>query len=404
MPAWVKLYKEAYKGLSKETWYLSLVILINRSGTMVLPFMTMYATQRLGFSITQAGLIMAFFGAGAIVGAFIGGKITDAIGFQNVQLFALFGGGVMFIVVGYLTTFPLLAAGTFTLSVINESFRPANSTAIAHYSVPGNRTRSYSLNRLAINLGWAFGGALGGFLAATNYHLLFWVDGLTNISAGILLLIVLPVGKGVKQDLKANKEKKLNAVSAYKDTRYLLFILLTILFAFCFFQMFTMLPLYLKNELFLNEKIIGALMAINGLIIAFTEMVLVYRIEKSAKPLRFIKYGVWLVGLSYGLYNLISGQFLLALISMLVITIGEMLSMPFMNTYWISRSSDFNRGQYAALYTMAWGTAQIAAPSIGGYIADHYSFNLLWWIVFGVSLITGAGYHYLTSKVENRAP
>ena len=119
--------------------------------------------------------------------------------------------------------------------------------------------------------------------------------------------------------------------------------------------------------------------------------------------MRFIKYGVWLVGLSYGLYNLVSGQFSLALISILVITFGEMLSMPFMNTYWISRSSDFNRGQYAALYTMAWGTAQIAAPSLGGFIADHYSFNVLWWIVFGVSLVAGAGYDFLTGKSEKKA-
>jgi predicted MFS family arabinose efflux permease len=400
VPALFNLYKQAYKGLSKQTWYLSLVILINRSGTMVLPFMTMYATQRLGFTITQAGFIMAAFGAGAIVGAFIGGKVTDAIGFYKVQLFALFGGGLMFIVIGYLTTFPLLAAGTFILSVINESFRPANSTAIAFYSVSSNRTRSYSLNRLAINLGWAFGGAIGGFLAATNYHLLFWVDGLTNISAGILLLLVLPAPVGMKQELKDNKQKKLLAIPAYKDTRYMLFILLTVMFAFCFFQMFTMLPLYLKRELLLNEKLIGTLMAINGLLIAFVEMVLVYRIEKSEKPLSYIKYGVWLVGASYGMYNLLQGQFTLALFSVLIITIGEMLSMPFMNTYWISRSSDYNRGQYAALYTMAWGTAQIAAPSIGGFVADNYSFNMLWWIVFAVSIATGTGYHFLTKGVH----
>ncbi|WP_207496709.1 MDR family MFS transporter [Aridibaculum aurantiacum] len=391
------LYKQAYQGLSRQTWYLSLVILINRSGTMVVPFMTMYATQRLGFSITEAGIIMALFGAGAIVGAFIGGRLTDAIGFHKVQLFALFGGGLMFIVVGYLTTFPLLAAGTFVLSVINESFRPANSTAIAYYSNTANRTRSYSLNRLAINLGWAFGGALGGFLAATSYHLLFWVDGLTNISAGILLFFVLPAP--VRQQPATGKEVvKPAAISAYKDKPYLVFIFLTILFAFCFFQMFTILPVYLKQELGLTEKLIGTLMAINGLIIAFIEMVLVYRIEKSPSPLRFIKYGVWLVGISYGLYNLLEGQFLLALLSVLVITVGEMLSMPFMNTYWISRSSDHNRGQYAALYTMAWGTAQVAAPSVGGFVADQYSFAALWWLVLFVSLVAGTGFHFLTKR------
>src|SRR4051812_32633167 len=88
MPALLQLYKRAYKGLSKETWFLSLVILINRSGTMVVPFMTMYATQKLGFSIPEAGIIMSFFGIGTVIGTFKGGKITDTIGYHKVQLFA----------------------------------------------------------------------------------------------------------------------------------------------------------------------------------------------------------------------------------------------------------------------------------------------------------------------------
>lgn len=394
----LSLYKRAYSGLSRETWFLSLVILINRSGTMVLPFMTMYATQKLGFSIVQAGIIMALFGAGSVVGAFIGGKVTDTFGFYNVQLFALFGGGIMFIIVGYLSSYVTLCIGVFFLSMINESFRPANSTAIAHYSKPENRTRSYSLNRLAINLGWAFGSAIGGFLAAKNYHLLFWVDGITNISAGVLLLFVLPVPKNVRQNLIIQKEKRkeLANASAYNDKAYLSFIVLTSMFAFCFFQMFTILPVYLKTQLHLNESLIGTLMAINGIIIAFFEMVLVFKIERSAKPYRFITYGVWLTGISFAMYNLLSGEFFVALISILVITVGEMLCMPLMNTYWIGRSSDHNRGQYAALYTMAWGIAQIAGPSVGGWVADNYSFTALWWLIFSVSFLSGLGYFKLT--------
>lgn len=366
---------------------------------MVVPFMTIYATQKLGFTLTQAGFVMALFGAGSIVGAFIGGKVSDKIGFQNVQLFALFGGGAMFIVVGYLTSFLTLCLGTFFLSVVNESFRPANSSAIAHYSKPENRTRSYSLNRLAINLGWAFGGTIGGFLAARNFHLLFWVDGLTNITAGVLLWLVLPMPKEIKRQMIKLKQDNHNpASSAYKDKQYLWFIVLSILFAFCFFQMFTILPVYYRTMLHITEEEIGMLMAINGLIIATTEMVLVYRLERTGKPFRFIKYGVWLVGISFGIFNVLNGLFSVALISMLIITIGEMLAMPFMNTYWISRSNDYNRGEYAALYTMAWGTAQIASPSLGGWIADTYSFTALWWLIFIIAIIAGAGYHYLTRR------
>jgi predicted MFS family arabinose efflux permease len=396
------LYKDAYRGLSKETWYLSLVILINRSGTMVVPFMTIYATQKLGFSIVQAGFIMAVFGMGAIVGAFIGGRLTDSIGFYKIQLGALVGGGIMFITLGYLTSYISLCIGTFFLSLINESFRPANSTAIAYYSHAENRTRSYSLNRLAINMGWAVGGALGGFLASKNYHLLFWVDGLTNMSAAILLLIVLPVPKDLKSSIVKNKAQAKEAgTSAYQDKLYRIFIFLTILFAFCFFQMFSILPIYLRTQLHLKEQLIGVLMTINGLMIAFTEMVIVYKLENKRPALWYIKFGVILVGMSYGVFNIAEGNFGVALISMCIITIGEMLSMPFMNTYWISRSSEHNRGQYAALYTIGWSTAQVAAPSLGGLIADRFGFNVLWWIIFAVTLVASLGYIRLAKLTAN---
>src|SRR3984957_5787206 len=178
------LYKNAYSGLSRSTWLLSLVMLVNRSGTMVIPFMTIYLTQpSMGYSIGQAGFVMGLFGLGAVCGGFIGGKLTDKIGFHRVQLITLTGGGIMFMVLGQMKTLPLICAVTFALSLVNEAFRPANSTAIAHFSKEENRTRSYSLNRLAINLGWSAGATLGGILASINYHLLFWVDGATNIAA-----------------------------------------------------------------------------------------------------------------------------------------------------------------------------------------------------------------------------
>jgi predicted MFS family arabinose efflux permease len=366
---------------------------------MVIPFMTMYTTQKLGFSIQQAGFIMSFFGVGSIIGAFIGGKITDKFGFHNVQILSLFGGGVMFIAVGFLTSFASLCTGVLILSVINDSFRPANSAAIAVYSRPENRTRSYSLNRLAINLGWAVGGTIGGFLAARSYHALFWVDGLTNIAAAVLLTIVLEDASKANKSIRSehHKESIPDNSSAYKDGQYLAFIGLTILFSFCFFQMFTLLPLYYKTKLFISEDEIGMLMAVNGLVIAISEMILVYHLERRSKPYRNISYGVWLVAISYAVFNLFQGRFFLALFSILIITLGEMFAMPFMNTYWISRTNDNNRGQYAALYTMAWSTSQIAAPSIGGWIAGNYSFHHLFWVLFVVAVIAGLGYARLTS-------
>ncbi len=364
---------------------------------MVIPFMTIYATQELGFTIQQAGIIMALFGAGSIAGSFIGGRITDKFGFYGLQLAALFSGGLMFIVLGYLKTFPLLCIGTVVLSICNESFRPGNSAAIAHYSEVENRTRSYALNRLAINLGFAVGGALGGFFAAKNYHLLFWIDGLTNISAAFLLMALLPKARTTA---KADIKEETQGTSAYRDKPYLLFILITILFASCFFQMFGMQPVFFKTEWKLTEQFIGVLMAINGLLIALVEMVAIYKLENKKSSIYYIRRGVLLIGLGFMLLSLLPPSQAVAIISMVLITIGEMLSMPFMNTFWISRTSINNRGQYAGLYSMAWSVAQIIAPIAGSAIIQQYGFYMLWYAVALTCVIVV----FMSGPLSTKAP
>lgn len=384
--ATAKTYRSAYAGLSRETWLLSLIMLINRSGTMVVPFMTLYLTSpEMGYSVGDAGIVFGLFGAGAFAGAWLGGSLTDKIGFYPVQLFTLFCGGLLFIALGQMKTYPLICLFTFLLSFVNEAFRPANSTAIAFYCNENNRTRSFALNRLAINLGWAAGSALGGFIAHIDYELLFWVDGFTNMGAAILMWLVLkPV------NYKPPKKQKIDdplIQSAYKDKTYLSFALITILFACCFFQLFNNLPVYFRNELHFSEPFIGMLMSANGIIIVLVEMVLVYKLEGKRNNMYYISVGVLLVGVSFLILNIPSAAVPLAICMIVLVTFGEILSMPFMNSYWIARTQPSNRGQYAALYTMAWSLAQVLGPMGGAQIAEHFGFNVLWWAVGLVSLL-----------------
>src|SRR5690606_32331404 len=125
------------------------------SGTMVIPFMTVYLTQELNFSIAQAGSVLAVFGIGSIIGAYLGGKLSDRFGFYAIQFWSLLLNGIFFIILGQMHTLPSIMLVIFLMSVLGEAFRPANASAVAFYSTAENRTRSYSLNRLAINLGWS---------------------------------------------------------------------------------------------------------------------------------------------------------------------------------------------------------------------------------------------------------
>lgn len=392
--ATAQTYRNAYSGLSRSTWLLSFIMLVNRSGTMVVPFMTLYLTSsKMGYTVGQAGVVFGLFGLGAFCGAYMGGKLTDKIGYYPVQFITLIGGGILFMVLGQMKSYSLICLFTFLVSFVNEAFRPANSTAIAFYSLEENRTRSYALNRLAINIGWAVGSAIGGVLAKINYELLFWVDGITNIMAAFIMLIFL---KPVKQNKQKDIAQTLAPViPAFRDKTFMIFIIVTALFASCFFQIFTNLPVYLKKNLHLSEPYIGLLMAINGVIIAIIEMVLVYKLEGKRKSMVYITAGVALAGISFWTLNIpLHGAFI-AFVMIIMITFGEILSMPFMNSYWITRTHSTNRGQYAALYTMAWSAAQTLGPMGGAQLAQYAGFTVLWWVVGALSLIAALAFRKL---------
>lgn len=395
----IRIYKNAFGGLSREIWLLSLIMLINRSGTMVVPFMTLYLTStEIGRSLSDAGMVMGLFGLGTIVGAYVGGRLTDKIGFYKVQLFSLFFGGILFIVLGQIKSFPLICLFTFLLSFINEAFRPANSTAIAYYSHTANRTRSYSLNRLSINLGWAIGASIGGLVATYNYEALFWIDGFTNIGAALLLFRFLKPGKTTTHKKPELEQQVPEKISAYKDKVYLLFIALVSIFALCFFQLFTTVPKYFRDNLYLKESYIGFVLALNGLLIVIFEMVVIYRLEQKNKNMSYIIFGLLVCALAFVTLLIPGPAKIITLVMILLITIGEIMTMPFMNTFWTQRSNDLNRGQYAALYTMAWGMAQTLGPVLSSFLVDASSFDMLF-VVMGVLLsFTALGFVYLSKS------
>jgi predicted MFS family arabinose efflux permease len=381
------LYKNAYSGLSRSTWLLSLVMLVNRSGTMVLPFMTIYLTG-IGFSLFQSGVVVGMFGAGAVCGAYLGGKLTDKLGFHRIQLITLTGGGMLFILLGFMKSYPLICIFTFILSLVNDAFRPANNSAIAQYSRPENRTRSYSLNRLAINLGWAVGGTLGGFIASFDYHLLFWIDGFTNIIAAVMLFYLLKPAEQVEK-VMAMVIKPPEKKSPLKDRKFAIFTVLVVLYGLCFYQLYSTIPVYYKDVYHMSEFTIGILMGLNGLIIVGIEMVLIFHLETKNKTLLFISHGLVLTAISFLVYIFMPRLPVAALISVILVTLGEILAMPFMNNYWATRASVSNRGHYAGYYAMAWSLSQVLGPTGGTWIAGHWGFDMLWWITAIICLITG---------------
>jgi predicted MFS family arabinose efflux permease len=169
-------YREAFRGLPRRVWLLAVVTLVNRSGTMVVPFLSLYLTTQLGYTISQAGRVVALYGIGSVLGSLLGGWLADHIGAVRVVRWSLIGTGAGFLLLSQVHSLWALAATVLSLSVVAEAFRPAMLSSIALAAPPEVRTRSMSLLRLAINLGMSVGPAIGGLLAVKRYLWLFLVD------------------------------------------------------------------------------------------------------------------------------------------------------------------------------------------------------------------------------------
>ncbi|MEL6852753.1 MAG: MFS transporter, partial [Bacteroidota bacterium] len=302
------LYRDSFSGLPLEIWWLSLVMLINRAGALVLPFLTVYLTEQLGFSLSKTGLIMSFYGLGSICGAYMGGKLTDRFGPFNVQFTSLFLSGLMFLVLMQLDTVQEFCVGIFFTSMIMDAFRPANMAAIGFYAPPELHTRAVALNRFAINLGFAMGPAMGGVLAgALGFGALFIFNAGAYVLAALVFRLTLrPPDRGaIPKD--ADGAPIAASTSPWQDYTFIKFVLCHFLGIFAFMQLFSTLPVYLKSTLGWGEDMIGYLIGLNGLLIVVIEMPMIFRLEKHPSKVWLAAIGAGFIFLGFLLLGLFSG-------------------------------------------------------------------------------------------------
>ncbi|MGJ8760296.1 MAG: MDR family MFS transporter [Polaribacter sp.] len=377
-------YINTFRGLSTEVWWLSLITFINRSGTMVIPFLSLYLTKSLHFSLSDVGWIMSFFGLGSVVGTWIGGKLTDIIGYYKVMLVSLFGTGILFVFLQFANTFNEFCFGIFMVMLVADAFRPAMFVALSAYSKPENKTRSVTLIRLAINLGFSAGPAIGGLIiTGIGYVGLFWMDGITCVLAAFLLLKVLHPKKAKVQD----EVKVENPISVYKDKAFWVFFIAMFIFGFVFMQYFSTIPLYYSDKRFLSEFEIGLLMGLSGLFIFLLEMPLIKWLEDLKKSkVKLIALGLFLVGFSFIILNL-TGWVGVLIIGILLMSIGEMIAFPFSNAFAIDRAEKGNKGEYMALYSIAFSLSHIFSHNVGMQLVAKFGFETTWLLVTAFAFV-----------------
>ena len=387
------IFLKNFSEFNREIKIMALITLINRMGTVVVPFLSKYLKEDLNLSYSQVGWIMVCFGFGSLIGTFISGKLSDYFGAYKIMIFSLFASGLVFIMLRYVKTFEPLCLSVFLLTTIADMYRPAMMLTINNYVNKEMRLQSLSLIRTATNLGLVIGPLLGAYLILNNgYDTLFLVDGITCIFAISIFILLVKERKNLyKLNLVSNKQDKL---APLKDTPFILNWIIAMITGYLFFQVFSILPIYHKAVFKLTEFDSGMFLAFSGLLYILFEISIVNFVQKNKiSDLIAVMIGLLFIGLSYGLLFLVHQPWIFWAF-MLLITFGNMLTFTFASGFVMKRSHKNQEGVFMSTFQMSYGFAHLISSKTGLTIIQNYDFDANW--TFNTTLaIIGAFATYL---------
>lgn len=388
-----------WKGLNnlpRELWIISIAALINRSGSMVLPFMAIYLNKHLHFSVTDAGLVLTAYGVAALITAPVVGKMCDLVSPLKIMKMSLLTSGLLLFLFPFLTEYYQIISLTFFWSILNEAFRPPNLALISDFSSTEQRRIAFALNRLAINLGMSIGPAIGGFLSVINFSLLFYVDGTAHLLSWLFLItykfkIADSSRRRLEETAVVIKEKVLS-----HNRKFFLFLLAFIPVLLVFFQMFSTMPLYLIKDLNFSETSYGLLFTVNTIIIIVIEVPLLNYLSHIPNK-TLIPIGCFLTAVGFG--SMLFAMNIYLIVGTVVIwTFGEMIIFPASAAYVSEIAPENKRGQFLGFYQTANNVAFTLGPWLGTVVYGNFGSAALWGGTFVFGMISAVGIRLLTNK------
>jgi MFS family permease len=376
-------------GLPREIWLLFATNLINRAGMMILPFLVLYLTRSLQFSLTRAGFVFAVYGATATLTGPIAGKLSDRIGALPIMRVSLLTSGTALLLYPLARTFPAVVGMTIVWAACSEMFRPSSLAAITHVVTAEQRKPAYALNRLAINLGMSIGPALGGFLATVSFRAMFAVDAATTLIAGtVLSLTTWRLATGGKTSSSAGDDGHIEVKSIFRDRRLAIFLLASVMVGIVFFQHESALPLYMVQYLGMSPAFYGTLFTVNTLLIVALEVPLNAATARWPNTWSLVT-GSLLFAIGFGgLAFLSSAAGILTLV--VIWTFGEMTLFPAMAAHLGEVAPPTLRGTYMGAYSMSLSIALTLGPWMGTQLLGATGPVGVWSVMFGLGVLAAA--------------
>ncbi len=379
------------RAMPRPFWVLLIGTFINRFGTFVMPFLTIYLAKK-GYSLITASYAVSAFGIGTLCGGMVGGWLADRIGRRNTIVVGTFAAALFYFLMHFAATFPQIILCVMLAGLSAGTYPPASNALLADVVPEPLRVRAYSALRVALNAGFACGAATAGFLAKYSYFWLFVGDAITTSLYGVIALIALP--HGIRSTTERAPWK--DALSHIRRNRpfhaaFFAALLMALVFSqfgttYSAFVVSLGLSLDLGGLRLSGETLYGVLLGWNGLMVMVAELPLT-GLTQRFDPRRVMALGYLLLGVGFAM-NAGASSVTWLFLAMTVFTIGEMISMPVSSAYAAKLAPEPMRGRYMGVFSMTWSLASIFGPQFGFRIFDTGP-DLLW-IICGVLGLAGA--------------
>ncbi len=393
-----------YLELPRSVHVLCLGTFVNRAGSFMIIFLTIYLKERLGLGVAFATQTMGAYGAGAIVASVVGGHLADRIGRRTVMLLSLGGGSVVLMAFGSLSSAPAIITAVVVFSLLTEMYRPAASAMIADLVSPAHRVHAYGLMYLSINLGFSVAPVAGGLLAAYSFLVMFWVDAATMLTYGLIIFFAIretlpsrSASGNASSSISTNRHKsdgdstEMTILDAAKrivrDRVFVVFSVATLASGVMYTQAFSTFPLWLDMN-GIGADGYGRIIAINGAMIVCLQLPFTSLVNRFSRGAVLMVSAV-VMGTGFALIGVVSTVWGFAF-TVVVWTIGEMMESPIRMSVAADLAPVDMRARYMGVLSMSFSGALAIGAPVGGMVLTRFGGGALWGGCLALSLVASA--------------
>ena len=365
-------------------------------GALIFPFLSLYVTAKFGVGMTEVGSMFAVHSLSSFFGNMFGGALADKYGRKTMLIIGLIISAGISLGMGFIQTWELFYLLAFLTGFVANIGSPAAHAMVADILPPEKRPDGFGIWRVAVNLAVTIGPALGGLMAGYSYMLLFITDFTVScITAGIVLFAIPETKPQAKtQKIEPNILKTIGGYSrVLKDKLFMWLLLLATFTAIVYMQMNTTLSVYLNSEHNISPQQFGYILSLNAAMVVLMQFPISARV-KVFPSLMVMAAGNLFYAVGFGMYGFVN-VYLMFMLAMVIITIGEMVIIPVAQAYVGNAAPEDMRGRYSGVMGFSWMIPWMIGPLLAGLIMDNGDPNWVWYGSAILGMIAALGFLWL---------